>query len=67
MRTRSDVDHSDIIVTGPTGFYLPDGIEISGNGISLAKMAIECCDQNSCVAQADLTQETTDSLRVAKI
>ena len=66
MRTRSDVDHSDIIVTGPIGFSLPDGMEISANGISLAKMAVERCDKNSCVAQADLTRETTDFLKGGK-
>lgn len=62
VRTRPGSE-PDMIVTAPVGFYLPDGIKLSVDGAPLLELVIERCDQNSCYAQNDLTNDAISSMQ----
>lgn len=63
IRTRPEAAQPDMIVTAPIGFYLPDGISLAVDGKAALDLIIERCDQNSCYARQDLTQEALAAMQ----
>ncbi|AJE48391.1 invasion associated locus B family protein [Celeribacter indicus] len=66
LRTRPDTEVTDFILTGPTGFYLPDGIGLAVDGTGISTPEVTRCDPNSCYAQVDLTAEDVAAMKKGK-
>lgn len=63
IRTRPNAPRAEILVSGPLGLFLPDGISLAVDGTPLLDLVLERCDQAGCYARQNLASDALSEMR----
>lgn len=60
---KNDKATPSIVLQGPLGFYLPDGIKLAVDDTALATGSVDSCDNRGCFIQVPASSKMLDALK----